>query len=366
MLRKESLLKNLFHRALVLLVLASSLVACAPDAVQRSLEPAKIAFGKVNRINVICDKDIWEGPIGDSIRFYYGAAYPILPQPEPIFDLRHLTVEDLIKDPLRKELRTYLVVGDLSDQNSDAAALINQDVGTEKIRAAVGDNGYGNSVARNKWAKGQMIVYLYANSEDKLVENILNSYSAVAKRLHQEDEKIIEATTFFNGENVSLAGEIRSLMDVQMRIPEEFRAAIKEPDLVWLRRETSEASSNILLRRVPYTDETQLTREGLKNIRNEIGKEYISSTLPGTYMRINDVDLPLIVETTRVNGDYALEARGIWDIVNDFMGGAFVSYLVYDPGKAELLFMDAFVHAPGKDKRDLMQQMDYILKTAQY
>ncbi|MEL6969550.1 MAG: DUF4837 family protein [Bacteroidota bacterium] len=366
MFRKNSLLGRLLQNTLLLILLVGTMASCASDAVQRSLEPEKIAFGKVNRINVICDQDLWVGHIGDSLRYYYGAAYPILPQPEPIFDLAHVTIDDINKDPLRKELRTYLIVADLSDPNSKTASLIRQDVGQEKIRTASTENGYGNSVAKNRWANGQTIVYLYGDDEDKLVDNILNSYSAVAKRLHQADEKMIEATAFFNGENVSLAGEIQTLMDVQMRIPEEFNAAIKERDLVWLRRETSEASSNILLRRVPYTDETQLSREGIKAIRNEIGKEYISSTLPDTYMRINDVDLPLIVETTRINGDYAVEARGIWDIVNDFMGGAFVSYLVYDPGKSELLFMDAFVHAPGKEKRDLMQQMDYILKTAQY
>ncbi len=363
---QNSLLTRLLPNALMLAILLGTMASCASDAVQRSLEPEKIAFGKINRINVICDEDIWRGPIGDSLRFYYGAAYPILPQPEPIFDLAHLTVEDLLKDPLRKELRTYIILADLSNQDSRTAALIRQDVGQEKIRSASTENGYGNSVAKNRWANGQMIVYLYGDTEEKLIDNVLNSYSAVAKRLHQADEKMIEATAYFNGENVSLAGEIQTLMDVEMRIPEEFNAAIKERNLVWLRRETSEVSSNILLRRVPYTDEAQLSREGIKAIRNEIGKEYISSTLPDTYMRINDEDLPLIIETTRISGDYAVEARGIWDIVNDFMGGSFVSYLVYDPGKSELLFMDAFVHAPGKEKRDLMQQMDYILKTANY
>ncbi|WP_367392145.1 DUF4837 family protein [Lewinella sp. LCG006] len=347
-------------------LLLLNVFSCANEAVQKSFEAEKNAFGKINRVNVLCDKDVWEGPLGDSIRFYYGAAYPILPQPEPIFDLRHITLEDLRKDPLRKELRTYIVVGNLADQDSETTALILKDVGLEKIRAASADNGYGNSVARNKWAKGQTIVYLYADSEEKLIDNITNSFSAVAKRLHQADEKIIDATAFFNGENVSLASEINALMGVKMRIPEEFKPAMKEAGIVWLRRETSEASSNIILQKIPYTDQAQLSREGIKAIRNEMGKTYVSSTLPDTYMRINDVDLPLIVETTRVNGDYALEARGIWDIVNDFMGGAFISYLVYDPGKKELLFMDAFVHAPGKEKRDLMQQLDYILNTAQY
>jgi hypothetical protein len=349
------------------MLLTLGIWGCAQDAgMNQAFAVDKVAFGRINQINIICDQAIWDGPIGDSLRFYYGSAYPILPQPEPIFDLRHMTMEDLRKDPLRKELRTFIVVADLADQTSETGALIRQDVGSEKIGASVADNGYGNSVAKNKWAKGQLIVYLFGEDEQKLVDNISNSYTAVAKRIHQADEEMIEATAFFNGENVSLAAEIRALMDVNMRIPEEFSPALKEKNIVWLRRETSDASSNIMLSRVPYVDQSQLSREGIKKIRNEIGKEYVSSALPDTYMRINDVDLPLFVETTRLNGDYALEARGIWDIVNDFMGGSFISYLVYDPGKAELLFIDAFVHAPGKDKRDMMQQLEYILHTAKY
>lgn len=351
----------------ILLMLALGILSCAQDAgMSHSFEADKIAFGSINQINVICDQDIWDGPVGDSLRYYYGSAYPILPQPEPIFDLRHLTMEDLRKDPLRKELRTFIVVADLADASSEAAALLRQDIGEEKINAGVADNGYGNSVAKNKWAKGQIIIYLFGEDEQKVITNISNSYTAVAKRIHEADEKMIEATAYFNGENVSLSEEIRALMDVSMRIPEEFSPAIKESNMVWLRRETTDASSNIMLTKVPYVDQSQLSREGIKKIRNELGKAYVSSALPDTYMRINDVDLPLFVETTRLNGDYALEARGIWDIVNDFMGGSFISYLVYDPAKAELLFIDAFVHAPGKEKRDMMQQLEYILHTAKY
>lgn len=339
---------------------------CQSEGLSRAMEGDRNAFGKINRITVLCDEALWEGPVGDSIRFHYGAAYPLLPQPEPIFDLQHLTLEDLRKDPLRKELRTYLVVGNLGDESSETSALIRQDVGGEKIRLLESENGYGNSVAKNKWARGQLVVYLYATSQEKLVENILKSYSAVAKRIRQADAVVINATTYFQGENVGLGSEIQALMDVKMRIPEDFKAAIMDKDIVWLRRETSEASSNILIRKVPYTDQSQLTKEGLKALRNEIGRQYISTTLPDTYMRINDEDLPLLVERTQLNGDYALEARGIWDIVNDFMGGAFVSYLVYDPAKPDLLFIDAFLHAPGKEKRDMMQQLEYIVKTAQY
>jgi len=349
---------------LVVIVLALS--GCNSEGLQKSMEAERNAFGKINQVNVLCDQALWDGPLGDSLRYYYGAAYPILPQPEPIFDLRHLTLEQLRQDPLRKELRTYLIVGDLADEQSETSALIRQDVGKEKIRTLAAENGYGNSVAKNKWARGQTLVYLYGLTEAKLLKNITSSFPAVAKRLHQADERLIEATTYFSGEDLTLSEEVRAKMGVSIRLPEAFYTALADEKVMWLRRETSEISANILINKVPYTDQSQLTREGIKAIRNEIGKEYVSSSIANTYMRINDVDLPLFVETTRINGDYALEARGIWDIVNDFMGGAFVSYLIYDPAKPDLLFIDAFVHAPGKEKRDLMQEMEYILHTAKY
>ncbi|RMF03066.1 MAG: DUF4837 family protein [Bacteroidetes bacterium] len=338
---------------------------CSSEGVQRFQE-VPTAFGRLNYVAVICDKDVWEGPIGDSIRFYYQAAYPILPQPEPIFDLRHVSIDDLRKEPVIRELRHFLVIANLGDETSPTARMIREDIGAEKIRSVQEGDGMGSHIVRNKWAKNQSLFYVYAFDEEKLLQNIVASADVVIKNIRQRDSKMIEATTFFNGENESIEAEVRTKMKVDMRIPEDFFIALNEADVMWLRRETPDVSANILLQRVPYTDRSQLSAENIKAIRDSIGRKYVSSSLPGTYMRINDVDLPCFVEVTTLNGDYALEARGIWDIVNDFMGGPFVSYLVYDPAKADLLFLDGFIHAPGKDKRELMQQIEFILQTAKY
>jgi hypothetical protein len=338
---------------------------CSPD-VQRSLEPEPIAFGRVNQVIVIADTAVWNGPLGDSLRYYFMGAYPILPQPEPIFDMRHFTPDMLRRDPLRTELRNYIILADVTDPESATAQMILRDLGAEKLREAEDDKGYGVSVGRDKWAKGQTIIYMYGFSKEKVVENITNSFPAVAQRLHRADANMVENTTYFNGQNRQLESDILTNMNVQMRIPGKYYAAINDTSVMWLRLETPETSSNILLHRVPYTDQSQLTYDGIKAIRNELGRKYISSTLPDTYMRINDIDLPMFVKPMEINGRYALEARGIWDIVNDFMGGAFVSYLLYNPEKEDLLFIDAFLHAPGREKRDLMQQLEFILHTAKY
>jgi hypothetical protein len=48
------------------------------------------------------------------------------------------------------------------------------------------------------------------------------------------------------------------------------------------------------------------------------------------------------------------------------MGGAFVSYLIHNPEKEELLFIDGFVYAPGKEKRNFMQQLEFIISTVEF
>ncbi len=116
--------------------------------------------------------------------------------------------------------------------------------------------------------------------------------------------------------------------------------------------------------RVPYENKSQLTKEGLKEIRNMLGREYVSTTLDSSFMKVNDRDLPLFVSVTEINGHYALEGRGIWEMENDFLGGPFVSYLINDEANKQLVMVDGFVLAPGRKKRELMEELVQVLQTA--
>lgn len=346
-------------------ILAIFLSACSED-VQRGLQPVPTAFGKVNQIEILIDEELWEGPVGDTLRFYYSGAYPILPQPEPIFDLRPITPNQLEMDPIKKELRNYLIVADLSDTESPTAIMVRRDLGEEKVRKAKEDPSFNSSVGRDKWAMGQLLIYQFGFSEEDLINHLKKNFPAIKKRFRDSDRDRIDATVYFNGESGSLKNEIKEKMDAQMRVPNDFVLAISDEEIIWMRKNTPEMSSNLILSKVDYTDQEQLTKEGIKSIRDSIGKKYISSTLPNTYMRINDIDLPMFTSAKTLNNNYALEARGIWEIANDYMGGAFVSYLIHNPSKQELLFVDGFVHAPGKDKRDFMQQLEHIISTVEF
>lgn len=341
------------------------LTGCTEDA-RRGLSPIPTAFGNLNEIVVVMDADMWDGAVGDTLRYYYSAAYPLLPQPEPIFDLRHFTPLELSQDPLRKELRTYLVVGNLSDRDSPATKMIVNDIGEEKARKAKEDKEYNSAIGRDKWAKGQLLIYEFGYSEDELIAILKENFPAVRKRVNQHDSRKVDAYVYLNGENKRLEEEVKEDINVSMRIPSDYFLALNDDNIIWMRRETDETSSNIILKKIPYTDRSQLSKDNIIAIRDSIGRQYISSTLPGTYMQTNDVDLPVLTDVTKINGYYTLEARGIWEIVDDYMGGAFMSCLILNPNSNELLFVDGFLHAPGEDKRDIMQYIEHIIRTIKF
>lgn len=357
--------KNKFFQILVLLGVVLGFASCSED-MRQGLRPVPTAYGRINQLVVVADQDVWESRIGDSIRYYYGAAYPILPQPEPIFDIVHFTPYDMEAQLMRRELRTYLIVANLSDEESPTSQMIRQDLGTEKVRRSQEDESYNVTIGRDKWAKGQLLAYQFGWTEDKLIDNIKANFPAIYKRIEQRERDRIAATIFFQGQNPKIQDEVRSKMGADIKIPSDYFVAISDDEVIWLRKETDDLSSNLLIHKLAYSNEKQLSKEGIKAIRDSLGRKYISSTLPNTYMRVNDIDLPMLTEVKTIHNQYALEARGIWEIENDFMGGAFVSYLIHNPNKNELLFIDGFVHAPGKEKRDFMEHLEYIMSTTEY
>lgn len=338
---------------------------CSNDLTKK-LEAVPTAIGVPNQLTIIADDAIWNGPLGDTLRYYFSSAYPILPQPEPIFDLRHFSPEDVYGEPLNRGRRTYLVFGNLSDENSKTSQMIKKDLGPGNADRARREPEYNTTIAHDKWAKGQMIVYLFGNNSDELIKNIKENFSAIGSRINEADKPSIDASVYLGKTNYKLIEEVKNNFGVYLKIPGDYFQAISDENTMWLRKENEYLSSSILIHKLPYQDKSQFSQQGIKKIRDKLGKKYISSEVEATYMRTNDVDLPMFVETVDLNGNYAMEARGIWDIVNDYMGGPFISYLVLSPDSKELILVDGFVHAPGKKKRKFMQHLEYILSSFQF
>ena len=64
-----------------------------------------------------------------------------------------------------------------------------------------------------------------------------------------------------------------------------------------------------------------------------------------------------------VKGGYAYEARGLWYMENDGMGGPFVSHSRVDTVNNNVIVVEGFVFAPEKMKRGLIRRVEGALYT---
>jgi hypothetical protein len=355
------------YKAIIYFSLIALFASCSEEF-QNKLKSNPNALGIANQIVVIADKDLWEGVVGDTFQMLYEAAYPMLPQPESIFDIKHYTPSDLEEGPLRKELRTYLFLGNLSDSNSATVREIARDIGEEKILTIKREGVKNTIIGRDKWASGQFMAYVVGKDEDDLITNITKSFPSISKKVYQHDYKQIKGYTFASGYNKALNSEIEEKLGVNIQIPADYMKAKwdEEEQLMWIRKETASSSYSVVLKSVDYKSEEQLTKDYLKAFVNEFGKEYVLTNTPGSYLVVNDEDLPIYTNKVEINGQYASEIRGIWETTKDYMGGPFFAYAIIDKSQKKILLVIDILLAPGKKKRDLMQHMELMTNTIKF
>lgn len=352
------------YKVIIYIFIVSTFTSCSEE-LQNKLKSNPNALGIANQIVVISDKAIWEGPVGDTLRMLYEAAYPMLPRPESIFDLKHYTPADLEAGPLRKELRTYLYLADLSDNASITARDIARDIGEEKILTIKREGVKNTTIGRDKWAMGQLMLYVVGKNQEDLITNITKSFPSISKKVYQHDYKQLKGYTFASGYNKALSNEIQEKLGVSVEVPADYIKAKwdEEEQLMWIRKETAVASFSMVMKTIDYSDEEQLTTDYLKEFVNEFGKEYVVTNTPGSHLVVNDEDLPIYTNKIEINGQYTSEIRGIWETTKDYMGGPFFAYAIIDKSQKKILLVLDLLLAPGKQKRDLMQQMELMTNT---
>ncbi|MFZ1749967.1 MAG: DUF4837 family protein [Saprospiraceae bacterium] len=340
-----------------------TLASCKSDFT-RSMANKPTAMGRINNVVILCDKSLAESEIGDIVTQYFEASYPVLTADEPIFDIRYMTVEELNANTLKRELRTFVLLADVSDTASTTTKMLRTDMGEEKFKRAATDTSYTSTIGQEKWAKEQIIIYIFGNGREKLAKAIAKNFPNIASRINQHDLKNLSATVYgIQSENKLLSEMVLQNFGINIKIPGLYQKALQQDNFLWLRMDNKEINQSLIIQKFPYKDKRQFDMDNIIKMRNEYGQKYIRTGSDDAYMSTNVIDLPTYEYTYINNGAFVKEVRGIWETVNDFMGGPFVSYLILNEPKGEVVFIDAFVFAPGKEKRDLVQQLDCIVKT---
>ncbi|MFT6148601.1 MAG: hypothetical protein ACJAUH_001287 [Saprospiraceae bacterium] len=333
---------------------------------QRStLRPKPNAIGTPAQTLIVIEQELWDSPVGDSIRYNLGAAFPLLPAPEPILDMTNIKFEDM-RD-IKFQWKNIIFVGDLESQ-SETAQFIKKTIGEEAEASAAEDINYNYAAQNDRWAKNQQIAYIFANGKENLAKAVSQRAKVIIGKVYKNDKTMIQATTYSMGKAEGIITDLRADLLINLKVPGDYRIAFKNDDHFWLRKETRKVDMNLLIQKIPYTEGVAVDKENIIRIRNEFGKDYIASGTDNTYMSTDLTSLkpPVYFNQIAVNGNYTLEARGIWRMENGFMGGAFVSYLVYHEATQSLIFMDGFVYAPELSKRKYIQRLQVIMDSLEF
>lgn len=286
---------------------------------------------------VIMDKAQWESEAGKALFSLLDSDMPGLPQSEPYFKLSYATPDRL--GSLLKPVRNIIIATIDADRFTRASMTYSKDL----------------------WATDQLVVKI--NAPDA---NTFNQY------LKENGKQLVDA---FVAQEIGRIKELlahkynRSLSDtlaqhipgIYLHLPSETKAFKKGENFFWASN-AMERRRDIIVYTYPYEDANTFTVDFLIHKRDSILKANIPGGPKGSYMSTQSIYPPDSSSLT-VNGKYCMELRGLWEVTGDNMGGPFVSHTQIDEANQRVVTVEAFIYAPGKDKRTLMRSLESVLYT---
>ena len=136
---------------------------------------------------------------------------------------------------------------------------------------------------------------------------------------------------------------------------------------VWLKKDITSGNLSLLVYQIPITSlkgNNDVVKR-IAHIRDSIGRIYIHGAIPRTRMITEPAFSPYLSQIKIYNRE-TLETKGNWELLNDFMAGPFINYTILDKPNNRILVIEGFCYAPSKQKRELMFELEAIIKSVQF
>ena len=228
-----------------------------------------------------------------------------------------------------------------------------------QVRISPNLDDFGVIFQENLWATPQAVVTIQAKDQEEFKklfheheEKIISYYlKAERDRLTMNYNKYYERGAFnYLSENLGLT----------MKAGPGFQIAEQKKDFVWLKYETPEISQGIIIYTFPYVSDSAFTIDYQLKVRDSILRANVPGPTPGSYMA-TETRIDQVYNVRPHNGNYATEMRGLWRLMNDFMGGPYVSLAQLDLENQRVIVAFGYVYAPSKDKRNFLRQVEAMI-----
>lgn len=293
--------------------------------------------GRPYEMLVVIDKNLWERPAGRALFDVLDRDVPGLPQPE-----RSFRISQIIPDKFTRGMRIFRNIIDV-----DIQPIYTQ----PKLK-----------FSRNPYASPQMIMTIQAPDEASF-EEFVTKNGQVILDFFTKAELNRQINLLKKEHSGIVSTKVGSMFGCDVWVPAELERYKEGKDFLWISSDKphSDASVNFVIYSYPYTDKDTFTKDYFVHKRDSVMKINIPGSNEGQYVQTDAEHVD--VKEFSVKGEYAFEARGLWYMKNDMMGGPFVSHARVDLPNGRVVVVEGFVYAPEKKKRDLMRKMEASLYT---
>ena len=296
-----------------------------------------VSSGRPYEMLVVIDKGMWERPAGRALFDVLDSDVPGLPQPE-----RSFRISQIIPSKFDRGFRIFRNIIDV-----DIQPIYTQ----PKLK-----------YSRDSYASPQMIMTIQAPDEQSFEEFVAKNRQVIVD-FFTKAEMNRQINLLKEKYSPVVAAKVGSIFGCDVRIPAELERYKEGKDFLWASSDnnSTNTSLNFVIYSYPYTDKNTFTKDYFVHKRDSVMKINIPGAREGQYIQ-TDADY-VDVKDFAVKGEYAFEARGLWYMENDMMGGPFVSHARVDRPNGRVVVVEGFVYAPEKKKRDLMRKLEAALYT---
>lgn len=295
--------------------------------------------GSTNEILVVMPKALWQESVGDTVKHFFQQPQVGLPQPEPIFDVINLPSSAFDKNV--KSHRNVLIVS--ISNKVDSASI---------------------EFYESPWARSQKLFKISAPDDEAFYRIFdANKEKIMGVFLKAERDRLIGV--FKKSSDEKIFNTFRDKYKMLLYCPGGYVINKDTTDFMWISSETRVDSKGIIFFEEPYEEQGQFNYQVIIDRVDQELKKHIPGPLKNTWMAL-DSQTPMSMATYNYEGVYyAVLIKGLWTVVNDFMGGPFILNVVLDEKNNRIIYMMGYVYAPEGKKRNMMRQVESILFSMQ-
>lgn len=294
--------------------------------------------GTAGEVLVVMDNFNWKNNAGEIIRKTLEQEYPALTQPEPIFDVSHITAGAF--DDFFKLHRTIVQVS--------------VDSGIKEAEVKYGEN---------IWAKPQLVIRIEAPDSYSLETLIDKEKDNILRNILTYDRKRLQ--DIYNGSKDQEIKNILANYNVSLAIPRGYNIDISTTDFASFSIETPKTSQVIFVYEYPYRGPKDFETGNIIEQRNAFLKKYTQGTRSDSYLTTAEIFPPFSYDIKK-SGKDIVEIRGWWELHNGFMGGPFISHSTLDKKRNKIVVVEGYAYYPNNKKRTMMRQLEAIVYSLEF